>query len=417
MARRLLLCLALLLIVAAPAAGDDIHHRKAELDSRIATLHSKISHAKSQEGVLTQQISAVTDKIDVLQGTVTRAQDQLDTLEGQLAASQRKLDRVTELYKLQTRRLKLLRKNYAIALERLDRRVLQAYETPDPDALDVLLSATSMSAMLSDIEYLAQIGQQDRHVSDQLDQAKRAMAAARARTRVLRGQIADATAAIQRRTDQQHAVTVALISSQQQLAVARASKSDALASVKVNEKEFVGEATQLEAASSVLEAKIQAAERAAAAARAAAARAAAPTSSSSSGSTGTGRVSSSGLIWPVNGPITSPFGSRCLPNGDCSFHPGIDIGVPAGTPIHAAAAGSVIYAGVMSGYGNLTVIDHGNGLATAYGHQSSIGVSVGQTVSQGQVIGAVGCTGYCFGAHLHFEVRVNGAPVNPLNYL
>jgi len=77
----------------------------------------------------------------------------------------------------------------------------------------------------------------------------------------------------------------------------------------------------------------------------------------------------------------------------------------------------VIYAGWMSGYGNLSVIDHGNGLATAYGHQSSIGVSVGQTVSQGQVIGLSGCTGYCFGPHVHFEVRVNGVPVNPLGYL
>jgi len=417
MARRLLLSLAVFLILAAPAAGDDIHHRKAELDSRIAGLQSKITHAKAHEGVLTQQITAVSDKIDALQGNVARAQSQLDTLEGQLAASQQKLDRVTELYKLQTRRLKLLRKSYAIALKRLDRRVLQAYETPDPDAIDVLLSATSMSAMLSDIEYLAQIGRQDKHVSDQLDQAKRAMTAARERTHVLKGQVAAATAAIRRRTEQQHAVTVALISSQQQLAVARASKRDALASVQVNVKEFVGEATQLQAASSALEAKIQAAERAAAARAAAPSSPSSSSSSSSSGSTGSGHVSSSGLIWPVNGPITSPFGSRCLPNGDCSFHPGIDIGVPAGTPIHAAAAGSVIYAGVMSGYGNLTVIDHGNGLATAYGHQSAIGVSVGQSVSQGQVIGSVGCTGYCFGAHLHFEVRVNGVPVNPLSYL
>ena len=419
MARRLLLCLAVLLILAAPAAGDDIHHRKAELDSRISTLHSKIAHAKSQEGVLTQQITAVSDKISALQDNVSRAQSQLSTLEDQLAASQRKLDRVTELYKLQTRKLKLLRKNYAIALERLDKRVLQAYETPDPDALDVLLSATSMSAMLSDIEYLAQIGAQDRHVSTQLDQAKRAVAAARERTRVLKGQVADATASIRQRTEQQHAVTIALISSQEQLAAARASKRDTLSSIQVDERQFVGEATQLEAASSALQARIQAAERAAAE-RAAAARAAAPApapSSGSSGSSGTGHPSSSGLIWPVNGPIASPFGSRCLPNGDCSFHPGIDIAVPAGTPIHAAAAGSVIYAGWMSGYGNLTVIDHGNGLATAYGHQSSIGVSLGQSVSQGQVIGYVGCTGYCFGPHLHFEVRVNGVPVDPLGYL
>ncbi len=119
----------------------------------------------------------------------------------------------------------------------------------------------------------------------------------------------------------------------------------------------------------------------------------------------------------MQGPVTSPFGPRCLPNGDCSFHPGIDIAASTGTPIHAAAAGTVIYAGWMDGYGNLTVIDHRGGLATAYGHQSSIAAGVGSTVSQGGVIGYVGCTGYCFGPHLHFEVRVNGEPVDPLGYL
>jgi murein DD-endopeptidase MepM/ murein hydrolase activator NlpD len=77
----------------------------------------------------------------------------------------------------------------------------------------------------------------------------------------------------------------------------------------------------------------------------------------------------------------------------------------------------VIYAGWMDGYGNLTVIDHGHELATAYGHQSSIAVALGATVSQGEVIGNVGCTGYCFGPHVHFEVRVNGEPVDPLGYL
>ena len=99
------------------------------------------------------------------------------------------------------------------------------------------------------------------------------------------------------------------------------------------------------------------------------------------------------------------------------MHEGIDIGAGYGTPIQAAAAGRVIYCGWESGYGNLTVIDHGNGIATAYGHQSSIVVACGQDVSQGQTIGYVGCSGHCTGPHLHFEVRVNGAPVDPLGYL
>jgi murein DD-endopeptidase MepM/ murein hydrolase activator NlpD len=100
-----------------------------------------------------------------------------------------------------------------------------------------------------------------------------------------------------------------------------------------------------------------------------------------------------------------------------TLHPGIDIGVPTGTPIHAAGSGTVVWCGWMSGYGNLVMIDHHNGLATLYGHQSRIAASCGEQVVTGQVIGYVGCTGFCTGPHLHFEVRLNGTPVDPLGYL
>jgi murein DD-endopeptidase MepM/ murein hydrolase activator NlpD len=99
------------------------------------------------------------------------------------------------------------------------------------------------------------------------------------------------------------------------------------------------------------------------------------------------------------------------------MHEGIDLGAGYGTPIAAAAAGTVIYAGWLGGYGNLTVVDHGGGLATAYGHQSSIAAGVGEQVAQGQTIGYVGSTGHSTGPHLHFEVRVNGQAVDPLGYL
>ncbi|HXY90958.1 MAG TPA: M23 family metallopeptidase, partial [Acidimicrobiia bacterium] len=126
------------------------------------------------------------------------------------------------------------------------------------------------------------------------------------------------------------------------------------------------------------------------------------------------------FIRPIPGaPITSGFGYRTDPiTGQQSFHPGIDFGASCGTPIHAAGNGQIVSAGFDSGgYGNMTIIDHGGGIATLYGHQSSIAVSTGQTVTQGQVIGYVGTTGRSTGCHLHWEVRVNGNPVNPLPYL
>jgi murein DD-endopeptidase MepM/ murein hydrolase activator NlpD len=119
-----------------------------------------------------------------------------------------------------------------------------------------------------------------------------------------------------------------------------------------------------------------------------------------------------GLIWPVNGPIVSPFGMRWG-----RLHAGVDIAVPAGTPIRAAAAGRVVLLGWTGGYGNYTCIQHGGALSTCYAHQSSYSTSMGASVSQGQVIGSVGCTGHCFGDHLHFETRINGSPANPAGYL
>jgi murein DD-endopeptidase MepM/ murein hydrolase activator NlpD len=122
--------------------------------------------------------------------------------------------------------------------------------------------------------------------------------------------------------------------------------------------------------------------------------------------------SSSGFIWPASGVVTSGFGWRWG-----RMHEGLDIAASYGAPISAASSGTVIYAGWMGGYGNLVVIDHGGGLATAYGHQSSIAVSSGSQVSQGQTIGYVGSTGHSTGPHLHFEVRVNGSAVDPMGYL
>ncbi len=124
------------------------------------------------------------------------------------------------------------------------------------------------------------------------------------------------------------------------------------------------------------------------------------------------------FIWPVNGPITSPFGPRTHPiTGDSRMHTGVDIGASSGTPIKAAGDGVVVMAGYNGGYGNWTLIDHGDGTATGYAHQSSIGVRIGQHVSTGEVIGQVGSTGASTGPHLHWEVRVNGTPVDPMGWV
>jgi murein DD-endopeptidase MepM/ murein hydrolase activator NlpD len=121
--------------------------------------------------------------------------------------------------------------------------------------------------------------------------------------------------------------------------------------------------------------------------------------------------SGSGLIWPSAGVVTSEYGPRWG-----RLHAGIDIAASTGTPIYAVQSGTVI-GGCGSGYGNCVLIDHGDGLVTLYGHNSSVYVSSGQSVSRGQNIAAMGCTGSCTGTHVHFETRVNGVAQNPRNYL
>ncbi len=118
------------------------------------------------------------------------------------------------------------------------------------------------------------------------------------------------------------------------------------------------------------------------------------------------------LAWPVGGPVTSPFGQRWG-----RLHAGIDIGVPSGTPIQAADDGTVVLLGPQGGYGNYTCLGHGDGLTTCYAHQSRFATEFGADVRKGEVIGYVGCTGHCFGDHLHFEVRIDGAPTDPMALL
>jgi murein DD-endopeptidase MepM/ murein hydrolase activator NlpD len=395
MRRSLLAALALAsAIVVAPAAGD-VYSRKQSVDARLSTLHAKIAKAEQRAEQLSSEIDSVSERIHGLEDRVGDVSARLVTLEADLALHERKLDRLNELFRIETKRYFFLRHEYALALARLNARLVEVYEQGDVDSLDVILSATSLSQMLDGLDYVNQIGAQDQRIAISVGRAKGAAREARERTRKLRAIVAAETRAVAVRTAQVRAVRNELVANERALSSSRASKRETLASVQASKREFVAEADALAQASAQLSAQIQAAQ--------ASSSAYVPPDSS---------PSASGLIWPVNGPVVSGFGMRWG-----RLHAGIDIAASEGTPIHAAASGRVITAGWLAGYGNMVFIDHGGGLSTGYAHQSSIAVSSGQTVTQGQVVGYVGCTGHCFGPHLHFEVRVNGNPVDPLGYL
>ncbi|MDQ5820148.1 MAG: peptidoglycan DD-metalloendopeptidase family protein [Actinomycetota bacterium] len=390
MRSRFVLALLCALALAAPALAED-SPSKASVDARIAALNAKIAKAHEAEGILSHQISRVTSQIRTLEGQVDSASSRLSVLETNLSLHQRKLDTLTRLFELETRRLVFLRRQYAEAQARLNDRLVSIYESDNPDTLAVVLSSSSFADLLDQLDYLSQIAAQDNRIAREVERARNEMHRTRERTRKTRHGVAVETRAIATRTAEQRSVRDRLVASELSLADARAEKNRRLAGVRESKAEYLHEVAGLQAQSAALGAHIRSTQTSA------------PADST---------PSSSGLVWPVSGPVTSGFGWRWG-----RMHEGIDIAAASGTPIHASAGGTVIYAGWLSGYGNLVVIDHHNTLATAYAHQSSMASGVGASVAQGQVIGYVGCTGHCFGPHLHFEVRINGGAVDPLGYL
>jgi len=391
------LLLATLLVVAAPALGQEgVTEKKQVLDARIDVLEEKIEAARGREGVLTSEIETVSAKIDALQDDVDAASSRLDQLEGVLALHQRKLDRLNQLYRLQTRKLVFLQRQQKEAVGRLNQRLIEIYTADTASPLSVVLEASSFADMLDQLEYLEDIGRNDERIAAEVRAAKLQVQGTRDATRRTRKEVAATTRAVAARTAEQRAVRDRLAWSQRELATARRDKQDALATVEQTKEQYLAEVDGLRAQSIALAARIQAAQ-------AAAAPITAPVG---------GPPSASGFIWPLQGTLTSPFGPRWG-----RIHEGLDIAAPTGTPLVAAAAGRVIVSGWSGGYGYLVVIDHGNGVATAYAHNSALVAGVGQDVAQGQLIAYVGNTGNSFGSHVHFEVRINGTAVDPLGYL
>ena len=399
--RRLALALIVLLALATPAFGDDVG-KKHQLDAKISSLQGRLAASQRQERALRGQVDDYTSRIRTLEGKVGDVSLRLQTLEADLALHQRRLDALNALFAVQTKRFVFLRQQYATSIQVLDQRLVDIYESDPATSLDVFLGARSVQDAIDQVQYLNDIGEEDRRVAQEVATAKAAIKVQRAKTKKLRQTVQSETAVISARTAQTRDVRDELVGAKNDLSATRQQKLQDISHLNSQQQAEAGEIDALQVASEAIAARIRAAQASRQARQQAGQQASSPDTT----------PSSSGLIWPVSGPVTSPFGWRWG-----RMHQGIDIGVGYGTPIHAAASGTIIYCGWESGYGNLTVIDHGGNLATAYGHQSSIAVACGQHVSQGDVIGYVGCTGHCFGPHLHFEVRIDGSPVDPLGYL
>jgi len=382
-----------MLLVAGTAAGDP-GTEKARVDGRIETLRGQASDADLRAGVLTEELSAVARRVRELEAGVDAQQARLGVLEGQLGSARARLGTLDRTIAGQSKRLERLRGEYRIALTRLERRVRELYMTDGPDTLAFVLGTASFTDLIDNLDLLDRIGRQDERIATSVKSARDGVADARRRTRAARAEAARVEAAVSSATTEQRGIVTRLVASRDALVAARSEKTTTLASIRSDRDSTLAEIDALEQQSAALEARIREAQQ----------RSSVPAVVAPSGS---------GVLgWPVSGPVTSGFGVRWG-----RMHEGIDIAVGEGTPVRAAAAGTVIYAGWMSGYGNLVAVDHGNGLSTAYAHNSSLAVSVGQSVAAGEVVSYSGNTGNSTGPHVHFEVRVDGSAVDPLGYL
>jgi murein DD-endopeptidase MepM/ murein hydrolase activator NlpD len=398
-----LLCAAAALSFAAPldarvvvaSIGDKIQSKQAEVQATQKRLERKrdqlhFQQARAQDlqrqlGETNRGITQVTASLETLAAQVRWNQRRLAWNKVQLDAAQQTLERHDDA---------------------LRRRLVDAYERGDLGYVNVLLSATSFSDFVErwdDIRYL--IATNERTI--------RARKAAEDKVEGARRDLQREQAALDGSIGRER-------QAKYQLAALASQRQELLEAADVQRRSVAGEVALLEELSAAQEAALEnlIRERQRIAAQRRAAEAAAHQRAARLAGqeipTATPLGAPSSFSWPVSGPITSPFGMRADPLGrGFRMHEGIDIAAPSGTTIGAAASGRVIFAGWYGGYGNAIIIDHGGQTSTLYGHCSQIFVAEGQDVQRGQAIGAVGSTGNSTGPHVHFEVRVNGVPVDP----
>ena len=380
-------------VLAESAPSDE----KAAVNQKLERAQQRLDRARGRESVLTGEVEQYTRRIRQLEARLAPLRARSARLDAELAEVRARLEALTERLHLQAARLAAAEDALERRRELLSRRLVDLYVRGEPDPILVLVQSGSLSEALETTDLIESIADRDgdlaRSVSAYADETRRT----RDEIARVRAQVAESEARAREAAAEARAVKAGLEKQEAGVSTLLAGRRSLLDGVRGDREEAETEARGLQARSAKLAATIRTAQG---------------LSSSSRGAVAVGPPSSAGLVWPVSGPITSGFGPRWG-----RMHEGIDITGGSGTPIAAAASGTVIVAGWSGGYGNLVVIDHGNGISTAYGHNSSLAVSVGQSVGQGAIIAGMGTTGHSTGVHSHFEVRVNGSAVNPLDYL
>ncbi len=354
-----------------PVYADEIERAQQKLQDvsrQIETQQNNLSQTKQQEKSIMEQLQDLEQAMVIKEQQIKTLATEIESLEGDISRTEAEI--------------KVSEEELQVQVDYLCERLIVMYEDGmDVSYLEVLFSATDIKDFLSRYDLLRYVVEQDMGLIDSINKHKRALDIKKSDLEIQQGEL------ISKREVQR--------SQRSELAAQSSQKKELLSSVRQEKNSYERALQELERTSRELEAMIRA--------------------SQSGEQLGTGVYT-----WPTPGygAITSPYGMRFHPILKTrKLHTGVDIGAPSGAKIVAADTGKVILVGWQGGYGQTIIIDHGAGMSTLYAHQSRFAVSSGQTVAKGQVIGYVGSTGWSTGPHLHFEVRINGNPTDPMSYI
>ena len=351
---------------------DELHERLEAARQEIESIQGQAQGVSAQIASIDEQAAAVERAVDASTALVERTQAEIGVLEADIAVTERRFRR---------------------ASQRAEDIAVSVYKDGSTASLDLILGAEDLAELTSLLEYSSEISDQQNVVL---------VAAAR-----LREELTAAQAELEVKLAEAQEVRVAQLEQRQHLTELRAAQQSKLSKLRQQIASEQREAEGIVERSEEIEAQLAAAAEAEAEVAAPAPAVGTPSSVS------VGPSGSSGFAWPIRGAITSGYGPRWG-----RMHEGIDIDCVTGDAIASSRSGSVSSVSYdAGGYGNHVIVDHGGGYATLYAHMVSVSVSNGQAVGQGDVVGACGSTGASTGDHLHFEVRVNGVPQNPLAYL
>ncbi len=393
------LILALVMGTVSSFAATTNQQRLNSINQQLSSAKNKLSQSKKQESSLTNKINTLDVQINVTQNDIEKTVAEIQETKNKIAVKKQELDVKSQ---------EIVKQN-----DDLGERLCAMYKNGEVSYIEIILGSGSFSELLTNIDMVTRIYQKDEDFMDLLQEQYDAIAQTKRELETLNMELDQKEAQLK---SQQSAL-------KSDKAQAQAVRAEVQQDIQAQNDliDDLNEAAE-QITTLIQEEQRKAAEAAAAAAAAAKANSGTSGSSSSSGTTAAASTQFVGGTFTLPAPsytrISSYYGYRIHPiTGTRKLHTGVDFAAASGSKCVAAGAGTVIYAGWYSGYGNTVIIDHGGGISTLYAHNSSLTVSKGTKVSKGQQIAKIGSTGNSTGPHCHFEVRVNGKHTNPMSYL